>query len=215
MDGVGSMPIEIKQFTTGPIETNTYVVSDEKKKCLIVDPSSGCKAVLDYIEDNALNPGAVILTHGHFDHILGIPEVVKKFPKISLWVHPLDVDLIRRADYNGSLMIGQDFFYSGPLHDLKEGRMNVGGINFSVLHVPGHTPGGCALVFEDHCLAGDSLFAGSVGRTDFECSDGELLIRSIKEKLLTLPEQTVVYPGHMGRTTIGREKRMNPFLQEY
>jgi len=215
MDGVGIMSIEIKQFITGPIETNTYVVSDGEKKCCIVDPSSGCEAVLAYIKDNALDAGAVILTHGHFDHILGIPEVLKEFPTISLWVHPLDVDLIRRADYNGSLMIGQNFSYGGPLHDLKEGRRNIGGLECTVLHVPGHTPGGCALVFEDHCLSGDSLFAGSVGRTDFEYGDGDLLLRTIKEKLLTLPDKTVVHPGHMGRTTIGREKRMNPFLQEY
>jgi hydroxyacylglutathione hydrolase len=208
------MSIEIKQFITGPIETNSYVVSDEEKKCCIVDPSSGCKGILNYIADNALTPGAVILTHGHFDHILGIPEVLKQFPDVSVWAHPLDADFIKRADYNGSFMIGRDFAYTGPLNDLKEGRMLIGGLECTVLHIPGHTPGGCALVFEGHCIAGDSLFAGSVGRTDWEYCDGALLIRSIKEKLLTLPETTVVHPGHMGRTTIGREKRMNPFLQE-
>ena len=213
MGGVCIMSIEVKQFITGPIETNTYVVSDERKKCCIVDPSSGCKAVLHYIESNALEPGALILTHGHFDHILGIPEVLKKFPAIPLWVHPLDIDLVRRADYNGSFMMGQDFAYSGPLRDLKEGEMNIGGLECTVLHIPGHSPGGCALIFDGHCLAGDSLFAGSIGRADFEYSDGELLIRSIKEKLLTLPEQTVVHPGHMGRTTIGREKRANPYTR--
>jgi hydroxyacylglutathione hydrolase len=209
------MPIEVKQYVTGPIETNTYVVSDEKKQCCIVDPSSGCGEVFRYIDDHALRPGAVILTHCHFDHILGIPEVLERFPKLSIWAHPLEGKLIKRADFNGSTMIGQDFTYSGPLNDLKEGEMRIGGLECTVLHIPGHTPGGCALVFEDHCLSGDSLFAGSVGRADFEYGDGELLVRSIKEKLLPLPEKTVVHPGHMGRTTIGREKRMNPFLQEY
>jgi hydroxyacylglutathione hydrolase len=208
------MPIEIKQFITGPIETNTYVVSNEEKKCCIVDPSSDCGIALRYIDDNSLNLGAVILTHGHFDHILGIPEVIKKFPEVSLWAHPLDIPFIRRADYNGSPMMGKSFSYSGPLHELTEGAMRLGGLECTVLHIPGHTPGGCAIVFGEHCLSGDSLFAGSVGRSDFEYGDGELLVKTIKEKLLPLPETTIVHPGHMGRTTIGREKRMNPFLQE-
>jgi hydroxyacylglutathione hydrolase len=213
--GASIMLFEIQQFITGPIETNTYVVSDTKKKCCIVDPSSGCKAVFKYIDEKGLDPVAIILTHGHFDHILGIPEVLKRFPGITVWVHPLDAELLKRAEYNGSFMMGQQYSYTGPIHDLKEGRMVIGGMECTVLHIPGHTPGGCALVFDGHCLAGDSLFAGSVGRTDFEYGDGEALIRAIREKLLSLHEATVVHPGHMGRTTIGREKRMNPFLQEY
>jgi hydroxyacylglutathione hydrolase len=209
------MPIEIQQFVTGPIETNTYVVSDENKNCFIADPSSGCSAVLAYIRDNSLHPGAIVLTHGHFDHIIGIPEIRRDFPDIPVWVHPLDADFIKRADYNGSFLIGRDFSYTGPHNDLIEGKMYIGGLECAVLHVPGHTPGGCAVVSGGHCLSGDSLFAGSVGRTDWEYCDGELLIRAIREKLLPLPEATVVHPGHMGRTTIGREKRMNPFLQKY
>jgi glyoxylase-like metal-dependent hydrolase (beta-lactamase superfamily II) len=207
------MPIEIQPFATGPIETNTYVVSDEKKQCCIVDPSSGCAAVLDYIQDKALNPGAIVLTHGHFDHIIGIPEIHGRFPSMPVWVHPLDAAFVKRADYNGSFMVGLDFSYTGPLNDLIEGAMRLGGMECRVFHIPGHTPGGCALVFEGHCLAGDSLFAGAVGRTDWEYGDEAALIRAIKEKLLPLPEAMVVHPGHMGRTTIGREKRMNPFLQ--
>jgi|WetSurMetagenome_2_1015567.scaffolds.fasta_scaffold127251_2 hydroxyacylglutathione hydrolase len=209
------MPIEIQQFVTGPIETNTYVVSDENKNCLIVDPSSGCITVLAYIKDKALHPGAIVLTHGHFDHMIGIPEIMQRHPGVSIWAHPLDADFLKRPDYNGSFLIGRGFSYTGPHGDLTEGKMNIGGLECTVLHVPGHTPGGCALVFDGHCLSGDSLFAGSVGRTDWEYCDGALLIRAIKEKLLPLPEATVVHPGHMGRTTIGREKRMNPFLQKY
>ncbi len=212
--GADSMPIEIKPFVTGPIETNTYVVWNEKKQCCVVDPSGGCKAVLKFIEDQSLVPGAIILTHGHFDHCIGIPEILAGFPEIPVWVHPQDADFLKRADYNGSFMVGLDFAYTGPLNYLTEGKMRIGGMECTVFHVPGHTPGGCALVFENHCLSGDSLFAGSVGRSDWEYGDGDLLIRAIKEKLVPLPEATVVHPGHMGRTTIGREKRMNPFLQE-
>jgi hydroxyacylglutathione hydrolase len=208
------MTIEIKQFITGPIETNTYVVANEESRCCIVDPSSDCSEMLRFIDDNSLQPGAVILTHGHFDHLLGIPEVLRQFPEISLWAHPLDHGFIRQADLNGSPMAGIRYAYNGPLHELTKGAMRIGGLDSTVLHIPGHTPGGCALLFEGHCLAGDSLFAGSVGRTDFKYGDHALLIRSIKEKLMTLPDNTVVHPGHGGRTTIGRERRMNPFLQE-
>jgi hydroxyacylglutathione hydrolase len=206
------MATEIKQFITGPIETNTYVVANGEKKCCIVDPSSGCEKMLRAIEDASLSPVAIILTHGHFDHTLGIPEVLRQFPELSIWAHPLDFDFIRRADLNGSIMMGIRFAFNGPLHELTEGVMTIGGFECSVLHIPGHTPGGCALLFDGHLLSGDSLFAGSVGRTDWEYCDTEALIRAIKTKLMSLPDNTVVHPGHMGRTTIGRERRMNPFL---
>jgi glyoxylase-like metal-dependent hydrolase (beta-lactamase superfamily II) len=209
-----STTIEITPFITGPIETNTYVVSNREKKCCIVDPSGGCGEMLRYIEGASLDPCAIILTHGHFDHLIGIPEVLRRFPEVSLWAHPLDFDLIKRADLNGSPMIGIRYEYNGPLHGLTEGAMRIGGFECTVFHIPGHTPGGCALLFDGHLLSGDSLFAGSVGRTDWEYCDTEALIRSIKEKLLPLPDNTVVHPGHMGRTTIGRERRMNPFLHD-
>jgi hydroxyacylglutathione hydrolase len=207
-----NMAIEVTPFITGPIETNTYVVANENKKCCIVDPSGGCGKMLRFIEEASLDPGAIILTHGHFDHILGIPEVLRRFPEVSLWAHPLDFDLLRRAELNGSPMMGIRFEYNGPLHALIEGVMRIGGMECTVLHIPGHTPGGCALLFDGHLLSGDSLFAGSVGRTDWEYCDAEALIGSIKGKLLKLPDNTVVHPGHSGRTTIGRERRMNPFL---
>ena len=208
------MAIEVIQFITGPIETNTYVVANEEKKCCIVDPSIDCGKMLRFIEDASLNPGAVILTHGHFDHILGIPEVLRRFPELSLWAHPLDFDFFKRTDLNGSPMVGIRYTFNGPLNELTEGAMRIGAFECTVLHIPGHTPGGCALLFDGHLLSGDSLFAGSVGRTDWEYCDERALIRAIKEKLLSLPDDTVVHPGHMGRTTIGRERRMNPFLRD-
>jgi glyoxylase-like metal-dependent hydrolase (beta-lactamase superfamily II) len=154
------------------------------------------------------------LTHAHFDHVLGVPEILEEYPATPVWVHRGDRALIAKSESNGAFLIGQDFTYNGPLQDLTESTKRIGSFDCTVFHVPGHTPGGCALVFGAHCLSGDSLFAGSVGRTDFEYGDSELLLKNIKEKLLVLPEATVVYPGHGGRTTIGREKRLNPFLQE-
>jgi hydroxyacylglutathione hydrolase len=207
------MTIVITKFVTGPIDTNTYVVSNELSACLIVDPSRGCSEVLTYIKDKGLIPEAIVLTHGHFDHILGIAEIHEAYPAIDVWMHPDDKYLVASAERNGATLIGSDFFLKVPTRDLIEGPSRIGNFDCAVEHIPGHTPGGCAFVFEGACLSGDSLFAGSIGRTDFPGCDGEALIKNIKEKLFRLPDETVVYPGHGGRTTIGREKRLNPFLR--
>jgi hydroxyacylglutathione hydrolase len=208
------MTVVIKKFVTGPIETNTYLVINEKKACLVVDPSQGCNEVLSFIQEQGLVLESIVLTHGHFDHILGIAELQNAYPNMAIWMHPDEKELITHAQYNGSHLIGSDYAFNGVTHDLTEGNMRIGSFDCMVLHVPGHTPGGCALIFDGQCLSGDSLFAGSIGRTDFAGSDGETLIKNVKEKLLSLPDSTVVYPGHGGRTTIGREKRLNPFLHE-
>jgi hydroxyacylglutathione hydrolase len=213
--------IAVHKFTTGPIETNTYVIS-HASSCCVVDPSSGCDEPVSLIKRQRTPVAAILLTHCHFDHILGIAEIQAVAggagPAAVVWAHPAERPLLTNAEYNGSFLIGRPSVYDGPVSELREGSMTVGDFSFDVLHVPGHSPGGCAFVFRDadagrtHCFAGDSLFAGSIGRYDFPFGDGSLLVKSIRDKLMTLPDDTVVYPGHGGRTTIGREKRMNPFL---
>jgi hydroxyacylglutathione hydrolase len=208
------MPLSIERFVVGPIHTNNYVVTQNSKACLIIDPAEGCDEMLRWIVSNALIPEAIVLTHGHFDHCMGIPAVLEAYPHLSVWLHPDDRQVITRSELNGAFLIGSTYVYTGPLQLLAEGILHIGSFTCEVFHVPGHTPGGCALLFDGNCIAGDSLFAGSVGRSDFTLSDGELLIRGIQKKLMTLPDTTVVYPGHGNRTTIGRERRLNPFLQD-
>mgnify|MGYP000016031554 CR=1 FL=1 len=207
------MRYEIKKFVTGPLDTNTYVVSaDNVSECLVIDPSSGCGGVLEHIQRQERRVAAVCLTHGHFDHILGITEITGRFADAAVWAHPDETILLSNPQYNGAVMLGMDFSYRGPIEPLREGTVAIGSFTFTVLHIPGHSPGGCAFVFDKNCICGDAVFAGSIGRTDFPGSDGRIFIENIRRKLLTLPDDTVLWPGHGGRTTVGREKRMNPFL---
>ncbi len=207
------MDVRIDRFATGPLETNTYVVSGNQDAALIVDPSSGCEQVKQFIEQRRLVVSAILLTHAHFDHLMGIEEIHAFAPGVDVWVHPADTLLLRDPEYNGSVLMGAPLRYEKETRDLHEGNMEVGGYALRVLHVPGHSPGGCAFVFGNQCLSGDSLFAGSIGRTDFPGCDGAALLKGIREKLFTLPDDTIVFPGHFGQTTIGQEKRLNPFLQ--
>jgi hydroxyacylglutathione hydrolase len=207
------MNITIERFVVGPMENNTYVVRDDGKKALIVDPSIECASVIAFCRKEKLSVEAILLTHGHFDHILGIPEIQKAFGMVPVWVHRGDQPMVTTASYNGSNLMGVAFAYNGPLNLFDEGTISIGSFSIQVIHMPGHTPGGAAFLFGTECITGDSLFAGSVGRADLPGGDYDLLIASIREKLMTLPAETVVHAGHGGRTTIGREARLNPFLQ--
>lgn len=206
------MELSVKKFITGPIETNTFVLFNSDKACIIFDPSAGCDEVLEYIDEEKLALEAVCLTHAHFDHFMGLEEIVKKYVGIDIWIHPDEKKMLLDPEFNGSYMIGAELMFDGPVKDCVEGKMQIGSFEFDIYHIPGHSPGGLAYVIDEHCLSGDSLFAGSVGRTDFPGCDGPALFKNIREKLFTLPDETIVYSGHGGRTTIGREKKSNPFF---
>jgi len=202
----------LERFVTGPIDTNTYVLANDAKECIIIDPSSGCGEVLSYIRENRLNPLAILITHGHFDHIGGIPEIIGHYPTIRLLINPAERSSLVNPHRNMSMLLGMSFSYDGDSEPLEEGKFSIGGFSGTVYYVPGHSPGGSALYIAPNLLCGDILFAGSVGRTDFEGGDHAKLVCGIISKLMPLPDDTVVCPGHGGRTTIGRERRMNPYL---
>jgi glyoxylase-like metal-dependent hydrolase (beta-lactamase superfamily II) len=171
--------------------------------------------LLKFLERGKLTPAAVILTHGHIDHIAGVEALRKKFPSILIYIHKLDAEMLGDTNVNLSILTGSPFA-AGKADYLidEEDTIDKAGIRLRVIHTPGHTPGGICLYSEKDGIifVGDTLFAGSIGRTDFPNGDMKKLIEGIKHKLLVLPDDTVVYPGHGPETTIGREKTDNPFL---
>ncbi len=207
----------IECLTLGAFETNCYVLrrSGEARECIIIDPGLGADVLTEYLGEHKLNPVAVILTHGHADHIAGVALLREGLPGTKVYVHRLDADMLGDPLTNLSLLAGGDFSIEPAEYLLEDGGViDEAGIKFEVLHTPGHTPGGISLYCEDEgaLFSGDALFAGSVGRADFPGGNMAQLLASIRDRLLTLPEETVVYPGHGPKTTIGREKLYNPFL---
>jgi glyoxylase-like metal-dependent hydrolase (beta-lactamase superfamily II) len=210
--------MEYKKIVTGQLEVNTYVVTQAagaagaNGDCLVIDPSDHCGDVVRHIQKEKLRPISILLTHGHFDHIMGIPEILAEYKEAKVFIHDDDRDMLSDSSRNGSVFMGADFAVNSGIESLTEGMTRVGEFEFTVLHVPGHTRGGCAFVFGETCFCGDTIFAGSVGRTDLPGGNSGQLIASIREKILTLPPKTTLCPGHGGRTTVEREARSNPFL---
>lgn len=206
------MAVTVLKFVTGPIENNTYLVFNEDKKCVIIDPSSGCDKIIEVIKNESLYVESIFLTHGHFDHFLGIPEIKSSYPEAAVYIHPLEKMMLRDPELNGSVMIGQQIVYDGDTIDFAEGNQTIGSFSLQVIAIKGHSPCGVAIYIEKYLFCGDILFAGSIGRSDLPGGDQDALVEGIRKKLLVLPDDTIVCPGHMGRTTIGREKKVNPFL---
>jgi len=211
--------IQIKKFTFNLFSENTFVLSDdETKECAIVDP--GCSDSLEeqelenFIIDNSLTIKYLINTHCHIDHILGCEFVKKKFNP-TYYAPELDIPLLKNANMQASF-VGMDLSIS-ILPDeylTEEKKLYLGISELSFLFTPGHTPGEFCIYIQDikTCISGDVLFFDSIGRTDLWGGNYDVLIKSINEKLLSLPEETIIYPGHGESSTIGREKKLNPFL---
>jgi hydroxyacylglutathione hydrolase len=209
--------MKIDHLILGAFETNCYVLrkSETAKDCLIIDTGMQADQLVEFLKQHNLNPVAVVLTHGHPDHAAGVAELRKGFTDIKVCIHKLDADMLTGGQKNFGLLMGVKS-YTGPADLLleEEGVIEQAGIKLHVLHTPGHTPGGICLYLEDEGIVftDDTLFADSVGRTDLGGNMPQLL-KSIREKLFTLPDDTKVYPGHGPATTIANEKKYNQFLQ--
>ena len=206
--------MKIEKFVTGIISTNCYLVSNvETHQAVIVDPAAVPKALTEAVERDGLTVEAVLLTHGHFDHTMGLDALLKLWD-VPVYVEEEDQEILTDPKLNLSSAYTAGFTFSGA-QSVEDGHiLSLAGFQFQVLHTPGHTRGGCCYyaASEQVLFSGDTLFQASVGRTDFPNSSTLDLLRSIREKLLPLPDETVVYPGHMGETTIGYERDHNPYL---
>ena len=203
----------VDKLVVGPFASNCYIVgSPSDKEGMIIDPGDKAKEILKKVEDLGLDIKLIVLTHGHIDHTGALKEV-KEATGAEVAIHGDDARSLRRQLL--SVIFGL-FYPTPPPPDrlLKDGdSIDVGDLHFVVLHTPGHTPGGICLLGQGVVFSGDTLFNYSIGRTDLPGGSYSKLMNSIQTKLMTLPDNTVVYPGHGDETTIGAERRGNPYLQ--
>ena len=207
------MTVRIEVTADRRFGTNSYLVEDEATHdAVVIDSNLEPDLLIEAARARRANVKAIVLTHTDLDHIAGLHELREAFGPVPVAVHEAERDVV--AD---GKPLRREF---GPLATqidsvvtLSEGdRYRAGSLEFGVLHTPGHSPGGVSLTIDGYVFTGDALFAGSIGRSDFANSDGRKLIASIKSKLLSLPDDTIVHSGHGPATTIGRERKMNPFL---
>ena len=207
--------LHIECFTLGPFETNCYVVSCAEA-CWIVDASFGPEELIRHVKSRGFKVEALILTHAHVDHIAGVADVRRAFPALPVWIHGAEAAWLNDPLLNLSGMMDAPVTAPGPDRLLADGDiLRLGETSWRVLHTPGHSPGGITLVCDtaNTAIVGDTLFAGSVGRMDLPGGDEATLTASIRRKLYVLPDSMRVLPGHGSETTIGREKRTNPFVR--
>jgi len=216
--------MKIETLIVGPLDVGCYILANENNEAVIIDPGGNADEIIKLIKGHKLQPRYLINTHGHGDHIGANKELKALFPEMKICIHEGDKEALTNPFKNLSALGGfqsKDYILRSPPADvtLKEGdRITLGKIRLEVLHTPGHTPGGICLLGRsaddkpDVLFSGDSLFQGSIGRTDFPGGNQQDLVKSLREKVLTLKEDTIVYPGHGPSTTIGYEKANNPYL---
>ncbi|MCR5273427.1 MAG: MBL fold metallo-hydrolase [Lachnospiraceae bacterium] len=207
--------LKIEHFIVGPIMTNCYfAINEETNEALVIDPGAAGQALCEKLEEEHITPVAVLLTHGHFDHADNAEMVADHFG-IKIYVHEAERETMANPMINLSGTMGRTpAAYRGDVWVKDNETLELAGFKIKVLFTPGHTPGGCCFYLEDEkaVFVGDTLFNDSVGRTDFPGGSEATLLRSIKNKLMTLDDSVSVFPGHNETTTIGAERMYNPFI---
>jgi hydroxyacylglutathione hydrolase len=216
---VSQPEIQLAQIVSVPLEENAYVLwLKGRNECLVVDPGFEPEKIIHYLEEQGLVLSAILNTHGHFDHIAGNAVLKERWPDCRLVIGAAEARKLTDARANLSAELGLPG--TSPPADVlvDDGQtFSAAGIELEVLAIPGHSAGHVVYLYRNHdpfvALVGDVIFAGSIGRTDFADGDYEALIEGIRSKLFTLPDSTVLLPGHGPSTTVGREKRENPYVR--
>ena len=205
--------IKVKKIISGRLEVNCYIVYDScTLNAVIVDPGEDGDKVIRAVEEGGFKPEMLINTHGHYDHILSDEQIRKKF-NIPLAAHKDEVVMLSDSFHNASAIFGSPGSVSKPeiiLDDNQEIKLSF--VSFKVIHTPGHSKGGICLLFDDFIITGDTLFAGTIGRTDFPGGEYQDMMKSI-EKIKNLKNSLIIYPGHGSQTTLANELRHNPYLK--
>lgn len=210
---------KVNTYALGPIQTNCYIISDEAGNCLIIDPGEESGRLINKIKNKELTPIAVLLTHGHFDHIGAVDSIRDRY-NIPVYIHEEEQEWLIDSKLNGSAKYPQlPDIYCRKADEIicNEGIMTIGTFTFEIRHTPGHSPGSVSYVFTSSRFAvvGDTLFKQGVGRTDLPGGNTGVLLTSIHDKLLSLDDDFIIYPGHGAPTNPGDEKDSNPFLNGF
>ncbi|QHQ61199.1 MBL fold metallo-hydrolase [Anaerocolumna sedimenticola] len=206
--------MKIQSYVLGVVSTNCYIVSNENtKEAIIIDPADQASVITNLLKEQGLHPVAILLTHGHFDHIMAAEEVAKYY-HIPVIAGEAEKELLADPDLNGGYMIRKNITLKADQLIQDKDQITLAGLKIQMIHTPGHTAGGMCYYFDKEkiLISGDTLFLESVGRTDLPTGNAKTLIESIKQKLMVLPDDVMVCPGHGDRTTIGYERTHNPYV---
>jgi hydroxyacylglutathione hydrolase len=208
------MPVKYEKIVNGPFQENCYLVYDSKNmKGIFIDPGYEAARLMDAADKLGVEVQAIYNTHGHIDHVGAVNTIVNKL-KIPFALNMQDEPILNSLSSQAAMFgIGLDI--EKPLVSIEivdNDKFKIGNIEATAIYTPGHSPGGVCFLIGNFCFSGDTLFSGSIGRSDLMGGDGRLLISSIERRLMVLPDETIVLPGHGPSTTIGHERKYNPFL---
>ena len=209
--------MKFETIVTGPLSVNTYLLYDEETKdCVVVDPGDEASLIIDRIEELKLIPKEIWLTHAHFDHLGALSSLFQKY-KATIYLHSEDYSLYKNAvEHSNVFGVEIEIPPSNPsFFNMNIHKRNIGSFVIEILHTPGHTPGSVSFYNKESNMifVGDLIFEGSVGRTDLPGGSFDVLEKSIIEQIYSKGDACVIYPGHGAKTTVGREKKNNPFVK--